>query len=292
MTTAAFGLVLASAVMHATWNFLLKRSTHKAVFFWAMSGVAIAVLFVPGIVFAFIDGFGWGTLGYALGTAALHSLYGLALIRGYTIGDLSSVYPISRGMGPALVPVLAVIFLGESVSAEAAAGIALIVVGIYTMHIDSRFLRDFSHPLKALATPATAIALFTGAMIAAYTIWDKAGLDYGLNPVTLNAFALGAYVLVLTPTIGGLTGGEVVQNEWRTQWKSIVAAGLLAPLGYLLVLIALETTRVSYIAPSREVGIVLGTALGVLLLGEGYGLSRIWGSLLIVAGVITIALAP
>jgi uncharacterized membrane protein len=129
-------------------------------------------------------------------------------------------------------------------------------------------------------------------MIACYTIWDKAGLDHGLHPVTLSAFSLGAYCLILTPAVGALAGGEVVQNEWRSQWRTIIAAGILAPAGYLLVLIALQTTRVSYIAPSREVGIVLGTALGVLLLGEGYGLSRIWGSLLVVAGVITIAVAP
>jgi uncharacterized membrane protein len=65
-----------------------------------------------------------------------------------------------------------------------------------------------------------------------------------------------------------------------------------APLGYTLVLIALTTSRVSYIAPAREVGIVLGAALGVILLGEGYGLTRIWGAALIVAGCLTLGLAP
>lgn len=292
MTNAALGLVLSSAVLHATWNFLLKRSTHKVVFFWGMSAVAIAILIVPAVIFAVVDGFGWETLGYGLGTSALHSFYGLALVRGYSIGDLSSVYPVSRGMGPALVPVLAVVFLGESISAMACAGIMLIVAGIFTIHIDSRLTGDLTHPFRALASPATRIALFTGLMIACYTIWDKAGLDHGLNPVTLNAFSLGAYCLILTPAVGALSGGDVVRGEWRTQWRNIIAAGVLAPVGYLLVLIALETTRVSYVAPSREVGIVLGTAMGVLLLGEGYGLSRVWGSLLVVAGVITIALAP
>lgn len=292
MTTAAFGLVLASAVMHASWNFLLKRSTHKVIFFWGMSGVGLVILLVPAIVFAAVDGFSWTLLGYGMGTAALHSGYGVLLTRGYSVGDLSSVYPVSRGMGPALVPVLAVIFLGESISREAIAGILMVVLGIYTIHIDSRLIRDLSHPLKALTAPATRIAFLTGFMIAGYTIWDKAGLDHGLHPVTLSAFSLGAYCLILTPAVGALAGGEVVQNEWREQWKRIIAAGVLAPSGYLLVLIALQTTRVSYIAPTREVGIVLGAALGVLMLGEGYGLSRIWGALLVVAGVITIALAP
>ena len=292
MTTAAFALVLSSAVMHATWNFLLKTSTHKTIFFWGMSAVGLLFVLVPGVALAVIDGFGWQTLGYALGTAALHSVYGIALTRGYSIGDLSSVYPVSRGMGPALVPILAVIFLGESVSVQAAVGIALVVAGIYAIHIDQRLLRDLSHPLRALAAPATRTALLAGAMIALYSIWDKSGLDHGLNPWTLNAFAFGAYVLVLTPFVGAVSGGEVVADEWRAQWRRIVACGLLAPGGYLLVLYALKTTEVAYVAPTREVGIVLGAAMGVFLLGEGYGLSRIWGSLLVVAGVVTIALAP
>ncbi len=292
MTTAAFGLVLASAVIHATWNFLVKRSTNKLVFFWALSGVGFCVVLVPSIVFAIVDGFGWEQLLYGLGTAGLHSFYAVFLTRGYTTGDLSSVYPVSRGVGPALVPILAIFLLDESISTGAAFGIAIVVVGIYTIHIDTRFLRDFAHPLRALAAPGTRVAFLTGFVIALYSIWDKAGIDHDLHPMALNAFSIGSYFLTLTPFVGAGTGGEVVQNELRSQWRSIVAAGILAPSGYLLVLIALETTRVSYIAPTREVGIVLGAAMGVFLLGEGYGLSRIWGALLVVAGVITIGLSP
>ncbi len=71
-----------------------------------------------------------------------------------------------------------------------------------------------------------------------------------------------------------------------------MVAGVLAPLGYVLVLVALTTSRISYIAPAREVGIVLGAVLGVLVLGEGYGAWRILGSILILAGVLTLGLAP
>jgi len=70
------------------------------------------------------------------------------------------------------------------------------------------------------------------------------------------------------------------------------SAGVLIQLAYLLVLLALQTSRVGYIAPSREVGIVFGAALGVLILGEGFGLWRVWASLAIVASVIVRAVAP
>jgi uncharacterized membrane protein len=247
---------------------------------------------LPAIVFAIVDGFSREQLLYGLGTAGLHSFYAVFLTRSYTEGDLSSVYPVSRGVGPALVPVLAVVLLNESISTGAVIGIVLVVMGIYTIHIDARLIRDLSHPIRALAAPGTRIAFLTGLVIALYSIWDKAGIDHGLHPMILNAFSIGSYFLILTPFVGASGGGGVVPTEVRSQWRRIVTAGILAPSGYLLVLIALESTRVSYIAPTREVGIVLGAAMGVLLLGEGYGLSRIWGAMLVVLGVAVIGLSP
>jgi uncharacterized membrane protein len=291
MTTAALALVLASACMHATWNYLVKRSSDKSLFFWAMAAVGLMGLAVPGVAFAVFDGFTPTMLGFALISVCFHASYAVTLTRSYRLGDLSSVYPISRGMGPALVPLLAVLLLGESVSTMAVAGIALVVAGIYATHIDSRFLRDFSHPLRALAAPGTRIAFLTGLIIAAYTISDKAALNHDLNPVSLSTFDTFGNVLGLLPALAA-AGAAALNREWHRDGPRIVVAGILAPVGYLLVLVALTTTRVSYVAPTREIGIVLGTAMGVLLLGEGYGLTRIWGSAFVVAGVIVIALAP
>lgn len=292
MTTAALALVLVSAVFHATWNFLVKQSTHKVIFFWAMATVGLIALAVPTVVFAVAGGFGWTQLGYCALTVTFHSMYAITLTRGYYVGDLSSFYPVSRGMGPAFVPILAVIIFNETVSSIAVFGIVLVVIGIYAIHIDQRFIRDLSHPLKALAAPGTRIALLTGLIICGYSIGDKAGLDHGVHPITLLGASIVGNFVGLLPAILWANDRGSLRDEWRSQKKQIVAAGILAPLGYALVLIALRTSQVSYIAPAREVGIVLGTAMGVLLLGEGYGLTRIWGSGLVVAGVITLAVAP
>lgn len=292
MTAAAFALVLLSAVMHATWNFLLKRSDNKVVFFWAMSAVSSTFVLGPAVLAAAIDGFEPEWFLFGLGTVALHGVYARALIRSYATGDLSSVYPISRGMGPAFVPIFAVILFDEHISTPAAVGIALVVVGIYATHIDTRFLRDFSHPLRMLTSPDARIAFFTGAVIAGYTLWDKNALDHDVNPITLNAFAMVGNFVLLAPFALFAVPRDVMTSEWRVHWRAILVAAILAPLGYTLVLIALTTSRVSYIAPAREVGIVLGAAMGVILLGEGYGTTRIWGSALIVAGCITLGVAP
>lgn len=287
MSTVAFALVITSAFAHAGWNFLLKRSEHKTAFLWSAGGVAVAVMVAPAIVFAFIDEPGWEGVAFGAGSGVIHGVYGLSLSRGYQLGELSSVYPVSRGMGPALVPFFAVILFDEHVSLMAGAGIGIIVVGIYATHIDQRLWRDISHPLRALTGPATRTAFLTGTLIACYSLWDKAALDY-LSPVTLNGFSMAGHFLVLTPFVAAL-GTTGMRNEWRLRGRSIVAAGLLVPLAYTLVLAALTTSQVSYIAPVREVGIVIGAFLGVVFLGEGYGITRVLGSALIVAGVIGLA---
>jgi len=292
VTAAAFALVLASAVIHASWNLLVKRSGHQIVFFWAMAVVGLVVLGAPAIVAATSGGFGWEQLGYCLGTTVLHATYAIFLTRAYYLGDLSSVYPVARGIGPALVPVLAIVLLGETVSPMAAGGIVLVVAGIYAVNVDTRFLRDFSHPLRALAAPAARVAILTGVVISCYSLWDKAGLDHDVPPLTLNGFSVIGNFVGLLPAILFAVELARVRSEISTHRWSIVVAGILAPLGYALVLLALTTSEVAYVAPAREVGIVFGTAMGVLMLGEGYGLKRIWGSLLIVAGVMVLAVAP
>ena len=290
MTGVAFALVLASAFSHASWNFLLKRSEHKVAFLWSLAAVSFVVFLIPAAIFAYTDGVGWRGVVFGLVSAVLHGAYGLALARGYQIGDLSIVYPIARGMGPALIPIVAVLLLGESISPWGGAGIGLVVLGVLLIQLQSLHPRDLVRPLQNMGGPATAIAVLTGALITAYSLWDKKALDF-LAPVTLNQFSMSGYVFIL-PLLVFRARGSPVAVEWRDRAPSIIAAGVLAPLGYILVLVALTTSRVSYVAPAREVGIVLGALLGVLLLGEGYGRIRVFGSLFIVGGVLTLGLAP
>ncbi|MCH7488935.1 MAG: EamA family transporter [Chloroflexi bacterium] len=290
MTTAALFLVLSSALFHATWNLLLKRSGHKAVFFWSFTAVSFIVFLVPAIVFVAIDGLTWTGALFGLGSAAIHGWYGLALSRTYELGDLSSAYPVARGMGVTLIPIAGVAILGEDVSVAAGAGIGLVIAGIYAVQVQPRSLADLLQPARALALPSSRVALLTGGIIATYSLWDKAALDH-ISPVILNQFNMIGYLIMLLPL--AMHGQfQRLRAEWQAHGKGIVAAGVLAPLAYVLVLVALTTSQVSYIGPAREVGIVLGAVLGVVFLREGFGASRISGSLLVVAGVLTLGLAP
>ena len=290
MTTAALVLVLASAICHSGWNFLLKRSDHKVSFMASSAGVGALLFLVPAIAVTVHEGIGWLGLAMCLATAALHGVYGLSLSRGYHIGDLSLVYPISRGSALAFIPILAVILLDESISGLAWVGISLVLAGVYCINLDPHALRDLLAPLRALGGPTGRAALLTGVLIATYSLWDKRALDE-VSPITLNQFAMFGHVLVLSPILL-MDGGQRAASEWRVNWRLILVAGVLTPMAYLLILAALTTSEVAYIAPSREIGIVFGTVLGALILHEAYGAMRIAATALIVAGVFLLAVAP
>lgn len=290
MTTVALVLVLLSALAHASWNLQLKLSSHKVAFLGSATAMAVALLALPAVIVGVKDGFGPKELAYGSVTAALHAAYGTLLSRGYRLGDLSVVYPVSRGVGLALIPIGGALLLDEQISAAGGLGIALIVSGVYAIHLEPKALADLARPLRSAIGPAGRTSLLTGAVIAAYSLWDKNALGV-LSPLPLNEFGMIGLSVTLVPL--ALRGGlPQLQAEWRQRRRAILAAGILIPTAYLLVLTALTTSRVSYVGPAREIGIVFGTLFGVLLLGEGYGRLRIPAACLIVAGLVTLALAP
>ena len=291
MSGLALGLVLLSAVIHAGWNLLAKRGLNQEVFIWLAQVVTGVILLPLGLYLLSrypIDATGWV---FVAGTVLLHVFYFLFLGRGYARADLSVVYPIARGMGPAVVPVLGVLVLGESVSPPAAAGIAMVVVGIYTVYWWGSFGQILSNPLKLFREPGTRYALLTGVTIAIYSVWDKVGVSHVTPFLYMYLIVLGS-ALGAAPFLIMSHGTAVIKSEWRHHSTSIIATGVMAFMAYGLVLTAFQFSRVSYISPAREVGIVMGVLLGVLVLKEPFGRGRIIGSGMIATGLALIAVAP
>ena len=179
MPLSALLILLASAVLHSIWNLLVKRSFDKQVFLW-LAVVVSALMLLPGL-FWFgqpISTIGWLIL---IGSAVLEVLYYLLLGAAYQSGDLSLVYPVTRGSVPLFVTILAVIFLGETVTPLGVAGIALTIAGIYVLHLKSLHRQDFWMPLRAFAGRNFLISLLTAISTALYTVVDKVGVTYA-NP--------------------------------------------------------------------------------------------------------------
>ena len=291
MTALSLALVLLSAIFHATWNYLLKRSNNPEIFTWWMQ-VSISLSMIPlAVILAWRYPIVYPGWWFVLATTLLHVLYFIFLARGYKGADLSVVYPIARGIGPALVPVLGVLVIKETVAPMAIAGIVAVIVGIYTVYWWGHIRQILQDPLKILKESGTRYALLAGLSIASFSVVDKVGVRSVSPFLYMYLMSLGT-ALFLVPYMLKVHGTRAMLTEWRSNPGSIVAAGGLAFLAYGLILSAFQLSRVSYVAPAREVGIVMAVLLGILVLKEPFGRGRVLGSSFIVTGLILIALAP
>ncbi|GAA1202585.1 EamA family transporter [Prauserella alba] len=308
MSLTALVLVLLAAAVHAAWNLVATRVPGGARFVFCYYTVSAVVLLPFGVAHLVVSGDQprWTWLLAAVVTAVAHVAYGVVLQRGYTVGDLSVVYPLARGCGPLLSVLVAVALLRERPGWPGLVGAGLVVVGVLVI----------SAP-RAVRTPGRRRAgagygMLTGVTIAAYTLWDAYSVDeLGVPPVVylaagtvLQSLLLAPYALRRSRSEGngfegtGFDGrGSGVRAEgpthelWREHRRSVVLVGLLSPVAYLLVLFAMRLAPVSLVAPLREVSIVLAGLAGWLILGEPHGRRRLAGSLVVLAGITAIALA-
>ena len=285
MTLFALGLVLVAAVFHATWNLLAKRvGDGGAVFVW-LFGLCSLVIYAPlAAVVVFVSAPHLGPVQYVFmfGSGVLHLGYFVLLQRGYAVGDLSLVYPLARGTGPLLATAAAIVLFDERPSALVLVGIALITAGVFVLTSESGSLRS------ALGT-GVFYGLMTGVFIAAYTIWDKQAVSALLIPPLLQSWAtIFVTTLLLTPLAMGRR--KEITSLWRAHKPEIFGVAILSPLSYILVLTALVFTPVSYIAPAREISILIGAAMGARLLSEGDSKRRLIAAAAMVAGVVALAL--
>lgn len=284
MTAFALILILAAAVIHASWNYFLKRSGGGTVFVWLFASLS-TLIYLPLAVLVIVwqkPVFGWVHFGLMFASAVLHTAYYLLLDRGYRSGDLSVVYPIARGTAPLITVLCAVLFLGEHPSPIAVTGALLIGCGAVVLTGDPRSLRQSGN------FQAVGFALLTGCMIASYTLVDKIAVAAWLIPPLVQDWATNVgRVLLMTPMMLG-RGHEIVPT-WRRAKKEIVAVALLCPLSYILVLTAMVFTPVSYVAPAREVSILVAALMGTQLLAEGNVAQRLTAAGAMVAGIICLA---
>jgi drug/metabolite transporter (DMT)-like permease len=265
--------------LHAGWNVLAKRASGGIAFIW-LSFLMSIVLYAPvavAVAIATHAHFGPVQLAFMAGNGVLHLVYFVFLQRGYRAGDLSVVYPLARGTGPLVTVAFAGILFGEKMSPLALSGALLVAAGIFL----------------TASKRATPISIFygvaTGVSIAAYTLWDKQSVAFlANNPIVYDVGGNLARFALLSPFMLGR--GAEIASEWRTHRFEAAGIAVLSPLAYLLVLWALIRTPVSYIAPARELSILIGTLAGTLVLRERHGRRRFVAAAIMFAGIVGLAL--
>ena len=195
------------------------------------------------------------------------------------------IYPLARGTGPLLASAVAIAVFDERPGPLGAAGILLIVSGVFLLAWKPDSGSRGSAKKKWLGM---AFGLLTGVFIASYTLWDKYAVsDLSLSPILYYWASLLVEAFLLTPL--ALRDKEKVRAAWRAHWLETLGVAVLSPLSYVLVLIALVFTPVSQVAPAREISILIGTLMGGRLLAEGGLRQRLVASGLMVVGIAALA---
>jgi drug/metabolite transporter (DMT)-like permease len=283
-------LVLLSALLHAVWSVSIKQSGDPLCFnmLQAWAGSLILALFAPWIPWHAIPAPVWGL---ALLTGPVHALYLYWMSRAYEHGDLSLVYPIARST-PAFLPLFAVLFFGEVLSPIGALGIAVVVGGMWLVHLQPGVHRS-------AAQPALRFAMLTLLATVAYSLIDKtamarlaAGAWPGAVPRAI-AYSLMLHVghaIAFTPLFFRARSGVQLRAAARAQLVLASATSVISFIGYVLILRAFETSLVSYVVAVRQSSVLFAVALGALWLRERPGRPRVLGACATVVGVALIAM--
>ncbi|MEX0347916.1 MAG: EamA family transporter [Paracoccaceae bacterium] len=284
MSILGFVLVLTAAFCHATWNFFVKRLNAGAELVWLFSVVA-AVIYAPLALYVAsgTDGLDRLQILFVLGSVAIHLGYFLLLQTGYRHGALSVVYPTARSTGPLLATCFAVLLLGETVTVQTVLGGATIIFGV--LMLTGGFQRGGGS--RALISVLFGVA--AGLLIGSYTAWDAYAVSVLLVPPLLLDYASSIGRVVLLAPVA-LRRRQAVARLWTQHRKEVVIIAIFCPLAYLLVLVAMTFTPVIYVAPLREVSVLLSVLMGSVLLGEGHLRPRLFWSTIIVFGVAALAL--
>lgn len=285
MPALALAAVLLAALTHATWNLAAKRAAASRHFVWMYSTLTV-LLYLPivaWIVWSTRPQFSavhWAAL---TATGVLHMGYSLMLQAGYRASDLSLVYPLARGSGPLLSFFLAALLLGEAVTWVSLLGVALVVSGI--LLVSGLFNEHHRAPRAGVL-----YGLGTGLFIASYTVNDGWAVKVLLiSPFIIDYCGNLFRVVFLAPTVW--TDRARLLQECREYARPVAIVALLGPLGYILVLYAMQLAPVGHVAPARELSTLVGTWFGARLLREKAAPARLAGAACIVAGVISLALA-
>lgn len=294
MSALALLLVLTAALVHATWNYFLKKANATRPFWWLVY-IITAIITVPALFLYDPDSLknitpiGWLVIALS---APIHVIYGQVLQIGYKKSDYSIVYPTARGTGPLITVLSAVLILGDRPSFWGWIGIILILGAIVLLAMPQKTDKN-TQSLRIRS--GIFWGALTGCFIAGYSFCDAWAVQQttGLTPMSFYFPSIAVRALVFAPFI-------IMHANWKEESKEILTTPRLqkalavvtvgSPLAYILVLYAMTMAPLAYVAPSREVGMMIGVVLGGLLLKEKLLTTRLMGVIGMTLGVILVGL--
>ena len=266
-----FILILVSALCHAVWSAIIKSSKNP-LSLMGITSVLEVTIFLP---LTFTVPFPTLEVWYFLiATIIIHVFYRLNVIYSYRYGDLSYIYPISRGSSCLFVAIISILFLSSDISVAGFVGILIVCIGLFLIS----YSKNLSFNFRGFA-----LAISTAILITAYTLVDGVGVRLSENGFSYIywLFTLNGIPLLII----GLISKDGLRKRETYTFRSGIAAGVFATSSYAIVVWSMQFIEIAYVSSIREISIVFAAIIGMVFLFEKNAKSRIIPSILIVSGI-------
>ncbi|MHA4967563.1 DMT family transporter [Pseudomonas extremorientalis] len=267
-------LILFAALLHASWNALLRVGADRL---WSMTMMCVAVAIASSVIALFLAPPAPASWPYAVLSGVLHVGYNLFLVRSYKVGDLGQTYPIARGSSPILITLCALVFAGETVSTNALIGIVLVSGGIISLAFRQR----------RLAVPSLPYALGTGFFIAAYSVTDGIGARLSGAPMAYTVWMCALWGVLMPLVYIGLRDTRSLFAP-RPGVITALIGGLVSLLAYGIVIYAMSHAPMGAVSALRETSVLFAALIGYLFLGESLTVRKVLACVVIATGTMLI----
>ncbi len=294
MPPIALLLIIFSALLQASLNVPIKGSERKVAFIAGATLISLVIYFPIFLWRGTILGEHgypvglWSWIG-VLACSFVGAYYFIFLGGAYDRGDLSVVFPVTRGFGPLFILIFAFLLLKERISYLGLLGILITITGSYIIYLPSFKSSELLHPFKAFKSKTFLFSMAAGACTATYALINKRNLEV-VQPFTL--FYLIYIFMTLILMIFLWTKNRIRQTslEFKHNRTNLFVFGFFNFISSVLVLYALRMSKVSYLGAARNISVLFGVLLGCFFLKEGYGKIRLLASLLIFGGIVLLSL--
>jgi len=275
VNTTVFIAVIGAALLHASWNALVKSGSDKLL---GMGAVIIGHIPFAILCLMFVPAPKPESWPWLCGGIVLHTGYQFFLLHSYKLGDLTQVYPIARGSAPLLVALFSVVVLQVELARFELLAVAVIGLGILSLGL-VRKNDGQRNPVAAVS------ALITGCFIASYSLVDGTGARLAGTSVGFyswlsiaNGIVMGLYVLAVSPGI--------LKQLVTSHLKLFLVGGGASFIAYAIVTWAFTQAPIALVTALRETSIVFALLIGVFFLKERIDLVRVFATFTTLVGAL------
>ncbi len=269
----ATALALGAAVLHATWNLIVKQSGNRQMALWGQFTIAGSMCALILIVWSIVDSPPEVAWPWAIASGAMHVPYLMTLARAYNRGDFSMSYPIARGAGALAATIGGIVLLDDSLSTVSFIGVIVTVAGLMVLA---------SSGSRHSILPALAVSVTIGiySVIDAHGARESNAIAYSMALLASAAVMVSLWALV--------TNCKEMLPTLKRHGKILAFSGAASGVAYGMVLVALQYAPVGYVAALRESSVVIAAFAGWKMLNEGDHRIRLTSAALVFVGLATL----